>query len=198
MIKLRKKGGRFKFRTKLASWILKLIGWQAIGEVPKDPKYVMVGYPHTSNWDVPVGLLIFTALGVRLHWVGKHTLFKFPLSLITKTIGGIPVNRSTTKNFVQQVIDVFNNSEKLVLTVSPEGTRKKTNFWRTGFYYIAQGANIPIATGFLDYKNKQGGFGPLVKPSGDIEADFKIFYDFYSTKTGKLPQDMADIRLNKE
>jgi len=195
MIKTNNKVVQKKYKQILAQWALRLIGWKVIGEVPKSPKYVMVGYPHTSNWDVPIGLLIYTALGVRLHWVGKHTLFKKPIGWVMRLLGGIPVNREKTKNFVQQVIDIFNESKELNLTVSPEGTRSTGKFWRTGFYYIAQGAGVPIATGFLDYSNKTGGFGPLVEPSGDIKADFNIFKNFYSNIKGKFPDDMGEIRL---
>ncbi len=195
MIKEKKLSELKNYKRILAKGILKLIGWKAVGEVPDTPKYVMLGYPHTSNWDVPIGLLIFIALGVRVHWVGKHTLFKKPFGWFIKKIGGIPLNRSTTKNFVQQVIDIFNDADELVLTVATEGTRQKTDAWRTGFYYIAAGANLPIATGFLDYSKKTGGFGPLVKPSGDFEADFKIFKNFYSGIQGKHPKEMAEIRI---
>jgi 1-acyl-sn-glycerol-3-phosphate acyltransferase len=154
----------------------------------------MIGYPHTSNWDVPLGLLVNTALGVRLQWVGKHTLFKKPLGYISRWTGGIPINRETTKNFVQEVADVFKEHERLVITLSPEGTRGKTDFWRTGFYYIALGAGVPIACAFLDYKNKRGGFGPLIYPSGDLEKDFEQFRAFYSDIRGKYPELMGNIR----
>lgn len=197
MIKEKKQADFKKYKQALARYILKLIGWKAVGELPGTPKYVMIGYPHTSNWDVPLGLLIFTALGIRLHWVGKHTLFKRPFGWFVKKMGGIPLNRSTTKNFVQQVIDIFNNSKELILTVSPEGTRGKTSYWKTGFYYIAVGAKVPIATGFLDYSKKTGGFGPLVRPTGDIETDFKTFNTIYSGMLGKHPEDMAEIRIKQ-
>ncbi len=174
--------------------LLKLIGWKVVGEAPKVPKYVMIGYPHTSNWDVPLGLLVNTALGIRLQWVGKHTLFKNPLGYLSRWAGGIPINRETTKNFVQQVADVFEEHEKLVITLSPEGTRSKTDFWRTGFYYIALGAGVPIACAFLDYKSKQGGLGPLIYPSGNLEKDFEHFRAFYSGILGKYPELMGTIR----
>ena len=187
-----------KFSQWLARLLLKGMGWKTAGEVPDSPKYVMIGYPHTSNWDVPIGLLIFTALGVRLQWVGKHTLFKNPLGYLSRWLGGIPINRETTKNFVQQVADVFKEHDTLVITLSPEGTRSKTEFWRTGFYYIALGAGVPIACAFLDYKNKRGGFGPLLYPSGDIEKDFETFRAFYNGISGKFPELMGEIRLTNK
>lgn len=190
-----KKAQHIKIVAVAARWILKLLGWQVVGEKPATSKYIMLGYPHTSNWDVPLGLLIFAATGVRLNWVGKHTLFKKPFGWVIRLIGGVPVNRDTTKNFVQLVADVFNNHEELALALSPEGTRGKADFWRTGFYYIAKEAGVPIAFCFLDYGKKRGGFGPLLMPGDDIESDFEKFRDFYSGIKGKNPQDMTAIRL---
>ncbi len=193
-----KKTQQLKIIAVLARWILKLIGWKMVGERPGIPKYVMLGYPHTSNWDVPIGLLIFAAAGVRLNWVGKHTLFKKPFGWVIRLIGGVPVNRDTTKNFVQLVADVFDSRKELVLTVSPEGTRGKAEFWRSGFYYIALAAGIPIALAFLDYGNKTGGFGPIIMPSGDIKSDFEKIRKFYAGMKGKKPQDMTPIILRPD
>lgn len=198
MLKEMKQDDQSRLWRVIARWLLKLIGWSVEGEAPSAQQYVLLGYPHTSNWDVPLGKLIFSVLGVRLHWVGKHTLFKKPLVWIIKPLGGIPVNRDKTKNFVQAVVDVFKTTDELVLTVSPEGTRTKTDFWRTGFYYIAHGAGVPIALGFLDYKNKRGGFGPLIQPSGNLEADLKLIKKFYADKIGKFPEEMGTIRSRPE
>jgi len=190
-----KKTQQIKIIAILARWVLKLFGWKVVGEKPETPKYVMLGYPHTSNWDVPLGLLIYAAAGVRLNWVGKHTLFKKPFGWVIRLIGGVPVNRDTTKNFVQLVADVFKNHKELALALSPEGTRGKADFWRTGFYYIAKEAGVPIALCFLDYGKKTGGFGPLIMPSGNIENDFEKFKDFYLGMKGKNPEDMTPIIL---
>lgn len=198
MLKEKKQDDQSKLFRAFSRWLLRLIGWKAVGQVPAEAQYVLLGYPHTSNWDVPIGKLIFSVLGVRLHWVGKHTLFKKPLVWITKPLGGIPVNRDQTKNFVQAVVDVFKSTSELILTVSPEGTRTKTEFWRTGFYYIAQGAKVPIALGFLDYKTKQGGFGPVIYPSGNLETDLNIIKEFYADKFGKFPEEMGVIRPRPE
>jgi len=198
VLKEKKQEDQSKLMRVFSRWLLKFIGWSVEGQVPSEPQYVLLGYPHTSNWDVPLGKLIFSVLGVRLHWVGKHTLFKKPQVWITKPLGGIPLNRDQTKNFVQAVVDVFKSTDELVLTVSPEGTRTKTDFWRTGFYYIALGAKVPIALGFLDYKNKRGGFGPVIHPSGNLEADLEIIKEFYADKYGKNPEEMGTIRPRPE
>ncbi len=190
-----KKTEQNKFIAVLSRWLLKLIGWEVTGERPNVSKYVMLGYPHTSNWDVPLGLLIYAAAGVRLNWVGKHTLFKKPFGWVIRLIGGVPVNRDTTKNFVQLVAEVFQNHKELALALSPEGTRSKADYWRTGFYYIAKEAGVPIALCFLDYEKKRGGFGPLIIPTGNIETDFEKFKDFYSGIKGKNPEDMTTIQL---
>lgn len=194
-IKEKKQRKKTRFIKVFSRIVLKIIGWKTAGAVPESKKYVMVGYPHTSNWDVPVGLLVFLSMGVRLHWVGKQSLFKKPLGWFIKKLGGIPVDRSKSQNFVQQVIDKFNEFDELVLTLSPEATRGKSAFWRSGFYYIAHGARVPIGLAFLDYKKKTGGFLGVVHPSGNIEKDLQIIKEHYRGVVGKKEQDMGEIKL---
>ncbi len=179
----------------LCRWTLKLIGWRAVGKVPEVPKYVMIGYPHTSNWDTLIGLILYTSMGVHVRWLGKHSLFKGPLGWLIRKSGGIPIRRDISQNFVEKMKEVFRKSDYLVLTLSPEGTRKKTEYWRTGFYYIALAANVPIALGYLDYSNKTGGFGPLIFPSGDIEADLEKIRPFYKDIRAKFPENKGPIRI---
>ena len=172
----------------LSKFVIKLFGWKAVGKVPDAPKYVLVGYPHTSNFDMPLGLFLFTSMGVHLHWLGKESLFKGPLGWLLKKTGGIAINREHSQNFVQNIKTIFDSHEHLVIALSPEGTRKKTDYWRTGFYYMALAANVPIALGFLDYSTKTGGFGPLIWPSGDIEKDLQQIRSFYKNIRGKYPE----------
>lgn len=190
-----KKAKEKSFTRVISNLLLKLIGWRAVGEVPKEKKYVMIGYPHTSNWDTLIGLLVFRSLGVHLHWLGKQSLFKGPVGWLLKKTGGVPINRQSSQNFVQQSREIFDRFEHFVLTLSPEGTRKKTDFWRTGFYYIALAAKVPIALAFLDYPKKTGGFGPLLWPSGDIEADMATIRAFYRDIHGKYPEKEGVIRI---
>jgi len=195
MLKMKDKQSKIIQTGNIYHSILKSIGWKIEGEAPAEKKYVMVGYPHTSNWDVPIGLLVYKSLGIRLHWVGKDALFKWPLGILIKKLGGVPVDRSKSQNFVQQVVEIFNKFENLVITLSPEGTRSFSEYWRTGFYHIACGAEVPIALAFLDYKRKTGGFGPLIWPSGDIEKDVEKMKEFYNDMKGKFVENMGRIQL---
>lgn len=182
----------------IAQFTLALFGWKAVGQKPPFKKYLMVGAHHTTNWDLPFGLLVMTALGVRVHWIAKDTVFKGPLGKLAYWFGGIPVNRRERTNFTQQIIEKFDEADELVIVISPEGTRSKTDYWRTGFYYIAHGANVPIVMAFLDYSSKTGGFGPSIKTSGDIEKDLEKMGRFYAGVRGKYPHNHGRIELKPD
>jgi len=180
------------FLHRTARLILGLAGWRIEGRLPPVPKFVLVGAPHTSNWDLPFTLLAAFALRARIHWMGKETLFRRPFKGVFKWLGGIPVKRSRSHNLVEQSIQYFNRAEKLILTIAPAGTRRRVMRWKTGFYHIACGADVPIALGFLDYRRKVGGIGPLIYPTGNISADMQTIRSFYDGVTGKNPaQSMA-------
>jgi 1-acyl-sn-glycerol-3-phosphate acyltransferase len=180
----------------LARFIFGLFGWQVAGSAPEGvPKYVVVGAFHTSNMDGFVMVIASILLGVKLHWLGKHTLFRWPFAGLMRRLGGIPINRATSKNAVEQVAEEFKRRDAMALVVAPEGTRKKVPHWKTGFYYIALEAGVPIVMGVMDYKRKRAGFGPLMYPTGDIEADFEIFRSFYATVTGRHPERQSEITL---
>jgi 1-acyl-sn-glycerol-3-phosphate acyltransferase len=166
---------------------LKIFGWRLEGRLPDVDKLVVIAAPHTSNWDLPVLLSLAFALRVKASWLGKNTLFRRPLGFLFRWMGGIPVYRSASNNMVAQSVEMFRNSEKLILTIPPEGTRGKVSHWKTGFYYIALGAEIPISMGFIDYKRKAVGIGPTIYPTGDIEADMEVIRNFYATVTAKYP-----------
>jgi 1-acyl-sn-glycerol-3-phosphate acyltransferase len=110
-------------------------------------------------------------------------------------MGGIPIDRSSPQGLVSQSIELYRNSDKMILAIPPEGTRSKVDHWKSGFYHIAVGAQAPIATGFIDYKRKATGFGPVIHPTGDIEADMKLIRNFYSNVTGKYPDQMGEIMI---
>lgn len=173
--------------------ITRLLGWRTETNFPETPRYVLVFAPHTSNWDFIVGLLVAFSIDFWPHWIGKHTLFRPPMGWIMRKLGGIPVDRTARHNFVDQVADLLQTSEPLVIAVAPEGTRRKTDRWRTGFYYIALKANVPIALAYLDYKRKVGGVGAAFMPAGDLEADFAIIRAFYKDITGKNPDQQGEI-----
>jgi 1-acyl-sn-glycerol-3-phosphate acyltransferase len=181
--------------SSLARLLVKLIGWRMVGQPLAAPKYLIVFAPHTSNWDLPIGYVIARAFKLDASWIGKHLLFRPPLGVLFRWMGGIPVDRRSRNNAVDQVIQAFNEREHLALAITPEGTRKKTPHWKTGFYYIALGARVPIQLAFLDYRRKIGGFGPTIMPSGDIDADLSIMRDFFSGISGKYPDQAGDIQI---
>ncbi len=164
---------------------LKLTGWRLKGNMPSEAKYVLVAVPHTSNWDFPISLTMAFVFGFDMHWMGKDALFKSWRGPIMKWMGGIPINRKCANNVVAQTIDAFNKTDRLVIAVPPEGTRSRVATWKTGFYHIAMGANIPIALAFLDYKRKTGGFLSTFYPTGDITVDIKKIRSHYIGICGK-------------
>ncbi len=168
----------------LAILILKLTGWKAVGSKVSVPKYVLIGAPHTSNWDFPLMLLVVLELRLQLYWMGKHTLFPFPFSGLMKWLGGIPINRAKSHNVVFDVVKQFKDNETFVVLVPPEGTRSKVAHWKTGFYHIANNAEVPILMGYVDAKQKEGGFADFFYPTGDLEADMKEIRAFYAQKQG--------------
>lgn len=171
---------------------LKLIGWKVEGIVPAERKYVLIAAPHTSNWDFPVTLMVCFALRLRVYWMGKSSLFPPVLGHIMRWLGGIPVDRSKSGNLVQGTVDAFHANQRLTVIVPPEGTRGKVTHWKTGFYYIALGAGVPIALGYLDFKRKAGGIGKMFAVSGDIEADMLLIREFYCGISGKNPQQFDE------
>jgi len=164
---------------------LKLRGWKLQGELPATPKYVIVGVPHTSNWDFPLALAIAFIYGFDMQWMGKNSLFKGWRGPIMRWLGGIPIDRSSSTNVVAQTIEAFNTSDRLAIAIPPEGTRSKVNKWKTGFYYIALGANVPVVLAFLDYKHKTGGFLTTFYPTGDAEKDIAEMRNYYAGISGK-------------
>ena len=175
------------FMQRVSRLILGLAGWRTEGRLPSIPKFVLVGAPHTSNWDLPYTLLFAFAFKARIHWMGKETIFRQPFKGLFKWLGGIPVIRSRSENQVEQSIQQFNRNDQLILTIAPAGTRKRVLRWKTGFYHIARGAGVPIALGFLDYRRKVGGIGPLIHPGGNVIADMETIQTFYDKVTGKHP-----------
>ncbi len=173
-------------------------GWTVSGEVPKG-KYVVIAWPHTSNWDLPLTVAVSQTMGFKLHWVGKHTLFKGPAGVLFKAMGGIPVIRSKRSNSVQAMADIINGFDgDMMLALAPEGTRGAVESWRSGFYHIAKAADVGIVLGFLDYKTKTGGLGPVIDPSLGAKHVMDEARKFYAGKGGKFPENESPIRLREE
>jgi 1-acyl-sn-glycerol-3-phosphate acyltransferase len=184
---------RTLFTTPVINWLLagfarlylRLAGWKIEGRLEVD-KCVLIAAPHTSNWDLPLTLMTAFVLDLRLHWLGKHTIFKFPFGPVMRWLGGIAVHRHQSNNLVAnsaQALREFNG--KVQLIIPPEGTRDKVTTWKTGFYWIAQQAGVPIQLAYMDYANKRAGLGPVIHPTGDIEADMVAIKAFYAPFMGK-------------
>jgi 1-acyl-sn-glycerol-3-phosphate acyltransferase len=182
----------------LANKILRLFGWRAEGSLADLPKCVIIVAPHTSNWDFPVLMLVKIALRLKVAWMGKHTLFRPPFGWIMRWLGGLPIDRSVRHNMVEQAVESFRTHDRLLLAIPPEGTRKRAPYWRSGFYHIALGAQVPIVLAFADYRRKVGGIGGVIMPSGDVDADMALIRDFYSGIVGKRPDQFGEIRLKSQ
>ena len=168
---------------------LKLMGWKVIGTYPPEiKKCVLIAGPHTSMWDFILGRMAFYRFHIKVKFLIKKELFKFPFGGLLKRLGGIPVNRGKKNNMIEYISELFEKSEKLIIVITPEGTRKYNAHWKKGFYYIAQRANVPIVMAFIDYAKKEGGIGKVMYPSGNFEEDFKIIEDFYRGKNAKYPE----------
>ena len=184
--------------SRLSKWVLNSLGWTIQAELPDIKKYVVIAAPHTSNWDFPLAILAARAMNLKVHWMGKHTLFRWPYGWFFRAIGGTPVRREYGQNYINEMADLFERSEQLVLVLAPEGTRGKTDHWKTGFYYIARAANVPILMGYMDFGRKQVGTGGLFYPGEDIDADFARIREFYANRQGKNPKNASLIQVRKK
>lgn len=182
----------------LARWILRITGWQLDGARPEYNRYVLIAAPHTSNWDFLLMLLFAAAFDIKVTWMAKHSLFFPPMGWILRAMGGMPIIRHKSRNVVDTMVDSFSTSAQLVLVVPTEGTRERTDYWKSGFYHIARQANVPIVPSFLDFGRKRGGFGPPLQLSGDVRTDMQYFRDFYQGMQGKFPSQFGPIKLKEE
>lgn len=179
----------------ISKFILKLLGWKVINELPDEKKYLLIAAPHTSNWDFPLGLLVKFAEKVKLNYLGKGALFDSPFGWFFRALGGIPVYRKKRLNMVDQMVEQFNQREHMILAMSPEGTRSYLEYWKSGFYHIAHKAKVPIAMATLDFGNKLVRLGNAFMPSGDIQADMQIIRAFFEGVKGKKPQNQGPIQV---
>ena len=161
-------------------------GFRVVGEMPELAKFIIIAAPHKTNWDLPNALAAGLHYGVRIHWMGKDSLFKWPFGGFMRWIGGIPVDRSKRNNAVAQMVELFGASKELIVVIPPEGTRSEVTRWKSGFYHIANGAGIPLALAFVDYKNRRIGITGLFHPTGDYDADLAriqaVYADLSTTK----------------
>ncbi len=164
--------------------LLKLSGWKAIGEEIDHQRFVLIGAPHTSNWDFALMLTVVLKLKLRVYWMGKHTLFPFPFGWLVKWLGGIPIDRSKSHNVVYETIRQYAENEELIVLIPPEGTRRKVDRWKTGFYHIASNAKVPILLGYVDASSKEAGIADFFHPTGNLEDDMREIRAFYAAKKG--------------
>lgn len=178
----------------LADLAFRLSGWRTEGAPPADvPRYVLIAAPHTSNWDAVIMLLAARIYGMQLSWFVKDSWFRFPLGGVMRALGGFPIDRSARHGVVEQAIEKLRTSDHLALAVPPEGTRGKSAHWKSGFYHIARGANVPIVLSYLDYGRKVAGIGPAFTPTGDIDKDFEVFREFYKDVQARFPDKKGPI-----
>ncbi|MBI9042428.1 1-acyl-sn-glycerol-3-phosphate acyltransferase [Lutibacter sp.] len=171
-------------------FLITILGWKIDGYFPKNlKKYVIIAAPHTHWQDFPLGILTKWIQQAPINYIGKASLFKPPFGFIFRWLGGTPVNRSESTNKVQAIVNVFNEKENFVLALSPEGTRKRIDEWKTGFYYIAKGAKVPIVMATLDFGKKEVKIAEPYYLTNSMENDFNHFYKFYSGVKGKIPEN---------
>ena len=180
---------------KLFIW---LTGWKVEGQVPRQDKVIIIAAPHTTNWDFVYLLGAAFYLGLSVKWLGKSSLFAFPFGRIMKVLGGISVDRSKPNGMVEQVSEIICSNPKISLVIPPSGTRDKTAYWKSGFYYIAKSANVSIVCGYLDYEKKMAGLGPNFFVSDSLSNDMDKIRAFYKNKIGKFPHLTSTIRLKEE
>lgn len=181
----------------IAHWtgrlLLPLFGWKTEGQLPEFPQWVCIVAWHTSNWDFFFGLLTSWVFRIHTSFLGKAPLFKGPFGWFFRAVGGIPVDRTRHHNLVAAAVDAFKTRQHMIFVIAPEGTRRKTDCWKSGFYQIALQANVPIVLAYLDYGRKVGGFGPAIHPTGDVETDLEKIRAFYSTVTPQHPKLKSDL-----
>ena len=184
----------------LSSLSLRLAGWRFEGKPPPEKKYVALAVPHTSNWDGLLLVLLTRSIGLQMEWMLKDSWVKGPLRPVMRGLGAVPINRSRASNVVEQMIEQFRTRDHFVLGIPPEGTRRRADHWKSGFYHIARGANVPVVPGYLDFGRKRAGLGPAIQLSGDVHADMDRIRAFYEEMkpTGYDPSKCGPMRLREE
>lgn len=171
---------------------LRLAGWRIVGDVPRLPKFVLVVAPHTSNWDFFVGVAAMFALDLEANWLGKASLFIEPAGTVLRWLGGRPVRRESPEGVVADVAALVRASPQFILALAPEGTRKRVDQWRTGFYRIAEATGMPIVPVWFDWSRREIGLGTLLAPTGDMNADLATLQRNYRAEMGRHPQNFCN------
>ena len=174
--------------TWLGKFLMKISGWKTTGNLPEDQRVVLVAGPHTSNWDFVLAMSLILSLDVRIHWVGKHSIFKKGFRRLLKKMGGIPVNRINPEALKGEINNITNKYKGFAIAIAPEGTRKKVERLKSGFLRIANETNSKIMMVGVDFSNKTVVFGDLFNPSGDKDKDLRFIKDYFDNFTGKRPE----------
>lgn len=182
----------------LAERLIRLLGWQLVGEEPPFAKFVAVGAPHTSNWDFIVFLAVVSHFKIPARVIGKTSLVRWPFGRLMRRLGVIPVDRDSGHGVVEQMVEEFNRSDRMALVIAPEGTRGAADYWRSGFYRTALAAEVPIVMSFIDADKRVAGIGPTLHPTGEIVADMDQLRSFYSGIKGRHPERQGPILLREE
>lgn len=172
----------------LGRFALAAMGWRVEGEVPNLPKFVIAAAPHTSNWDFVVGIAVMFALDLRIGFLGKHTLFRWPFARAMRWLGGIPVDRSSSHGLVAESVEAFSRMDRCILAIAPEGTRKRVVQFKAGFLHIAHGANVPVVLATFDWPARCVRFGPTFEVGEDIEAERRRTEAFFAPVRGRNPR----------
>jgi 1-acyl-sn-glycerol-3-phosphate acyltransferase len=180
------------FTRALAHRVLGVAGWRVQGELPPCPRFILIVAPHTSNWDFVIGVLAMFATGLRASWLGKHTLFRFPLAPLLRWLGGEPIDRSTARGTVSTAIEYFRTRPQWVLALTPEGTRRPVTQWKTGFHRIAVGAGVPIVPVSFDYRSRTVGIGPPVQPGPDEAASVAKLGALFRKEMARYPAQYVE------
>ena len=181
----------------LGQLVLSVFGWRKAGQVPSARHIVIIAAPHTTNWDFIFLLAAAYSFGISVNWLGKDSLFRSSLGPILRFLGGVPVDRSKRNNLVQSLSAQIEHGSGIALVIPPSGTRRKTEHWKSGFYRIAEAAQIPLVCGYLDYQKKEAGLGLAFLPS-DLSRAMNRIREFYEPIVGKYPENKSRIRLREE
>lgn len=185
-------------RRRLCAGLLALIGWRVEVTWPDAPKVVVIVYPHTSNWDFFLGYLARRAAGLPAAWVGKHTIFRWPVDGLLRRMGGIPVDRKHAAGLIPALLKEFARRDTFCLAIAPEGTRSRRDHIKSGFYRIALAAGVPVGLGYIDFATRTVGIGEWIELTGDEEADLERLRKAYASRVGHHPEQASELRFKPE
>ncbi len=177
---------------------LRLRGWRLSGAPPDRKKFLVILAPHTCGWDLLLGLLAAAGFRLRISWLGKHTIFRWPVNGFLRRLGGIPVRRDSPHGVVGQVVAAFAAADSLVIGMTPEGTRTLIPCWKSGFYHIASDAGVPVVPASLDRATRRITLGPALELSGDVGRDMDAIRAFYAGACGVHAERVGPVRLREE